>query len=406
MAIEIDVSLHAGQYEVWETQKRFRLIAAGRRWGKTWLGSALCLDVALRGGRAWWIAPTYKVANVGWRGLNEMRAQIGRHISIECRKVDRELLFANGGEVWVKSADNPDSLRGDGLDFIVLDECAYMKEEAWSEALRPALSDRKGAALFISTPHGLNWFRDLWKRGQDPEFPDWQSWSFKTSDNPFIDRDEIESARRTMLERIFRQEYEADFLADNPGALWTRADIDASRVLKAPDNISRVVVAMDPSATSSATADECGIIGAASSMYDATRNCKDDRTQLYVLEDATVRGTPTAQAKAAIAMFYKIGADCIVAEANNGGEWISTVINQIDRRVRVKIVHASRGKQTRAEPVSAVYEHGRGHHVGSFPQLEDEMCQWEPGMTSPNRLDALVWAGTELVLHKRGVFVG
>ena len=134
MAIEIDVSLHDGQFEVWNAPQRFKLIAAGRRWGKTWLGSALCLNVALRGGRAWWIAPTYRVANVGWRGLNEMRNQIDKHIEIERRIVDRALLFANGGEVWVKSADNPDGLRGDGLNLAVLDECAYMKEEAWSTA--------------------------------------------------------------------------------------------------------------------------------------------------------------------------------------------------------------------------------------------------------------------------------
>ena len=201
-------NLHPGQNEVRKDQARFKLIAAGRRWGKTRLGTLLCLEAGLEGGRAWWVAPSYKMGYVGWRGLQRLGQQVrGAKLSL----VNRMITTPGGGEVQVRSADDPQSLRGDGLDLVVLDECAYMKEQAWSEALRPSLSDRKGAALFISTPHGLNWFRDLWQRGQDDAFPDWQSWSFKTSDNPFIDKDEIEAARATMLSRIFRQEYEADF---------------------------------------------------------------------------------------------------------------------------------------------------------------------------------------------------
>jgi len=375
---------------VWNASQRFKLIAAGRCWGKTWLGSALCLNVALRGGRAWWIAPTYRVANVGWRGLNEMRNQIDKHITIERRIVDRALLFANGGEVWVKSADNPDGLRGDGLNLAVLDECAYMKEEAWSTALRPALSDRKGAALFISTPHGLNWFRDLWQRGQDDAFPDWKSWSFKTSDNPFIDKDEIEAARATMLSRIFRQEYEADFLADNPGALWKREWIDAART-NAPPDMARIVVAVDPSG--SPTGDEVGITAQGAARID-------DKWHFYLLEDVSLHGTPNEWGSAVVAAYNKWKADGVVAEANFGGDMVTNTIQTVEggRDVNVKLVHASRGKAIRAEPVSAVYEQGRGHHVGLFPRLEDEMAQWEPGMASPNRMDALVWGATELVL--------
>ena len=172
---------------------------------------------------------------VGWRGLHLLASQIP---GAQVARVERMVTLPGGGTAQVRSADDPQSLRGEGLDLAVLDECAYIRQAAWFEALRPTLSDRKGGALFISTPHGINWFRDLWLRGQDDAFPAWQSWTFKTSDNPYIDKAEIEDARRTLLSRIFRQEYEADFLEDNPGALWKREWIDAGRVLKSPDQIS------------------------------------------------------------------------------------------------------------------------------------------------------------------------
>ena len=375
--------LHPGQSAVRKHPARFKVLACGRRWGKTRLGTALCVEVALRGGRAWWVAPSYKMAAVGWRGLRMLTQQIP---GAEINRAERLLTFPTKGTVQVRSADDPQSLRGEGLDLVVLDECAYTKEAAWTEALRPALSDRKGAALFISTPHGINWFRDLWLRGNSGDFDDWKSWTFKTRDNPYIDPDEIEAARATLLSRIFRQEYEADFLEDNPGALWKREWLDVNRVLKTPQ-LFRVGVAMDPASTSKRTSDDCGIIGGGI-----------DGVNGFVLEDATVHGTPTEQARAAITLYHKLEADVLIVEANNGGEWIPTVIHQIDSSVNVKIVHASRGKVTRAEPVSALDEQGRIHHVGTFPLLEDELCQWEPGDASPNRLDARVWLFTELML--------
>jgi phage terminase large subunit-like protein len=123
----------------------------------------------------------------------------------------------------------------------------------------------------------------------------------------------------------------------------------------------------------------------------------------YILEDASVQGSPQVWAKAAVTLYHKLGADKIVAEGNNGGEMITQVIRQVDPSVRVKLVHASRGKATRAEPVAAVYEQGRAHHVGKFSRLEDEQCLWMPGDTSPNRMDALVWALTELVVNAKRV---
>ena len=199
---------HPGQHMVHIHQARFKVLAAGRRWGKTRLGVHECMDVAAMGGRAWWVAPTYKMSEVGWRPLRRMGNKIGAEVS----KGDRSIIMTSGGSVTVRSADNPDSLRGDGLDFVALDECAFMQEAAWIEALRPALSDRLGSAQFYSTPAGRNWFWKLFMRGQDDAIPEWMSWQLPTSDNPYIAPEEIEDARLSLPELTFEQEYLAEFL--------------------------------------------------------------------------------------------------------------------------------------------------------------------------------------------------
>ncbi len=210
----IDVHPHPGQAEVHKNQARFKVLAAGRRWGKTRLGVNECLEIAAAGGRAWWVAPNYKMSEVGWRPLR----RIGGKIGAEIRKVDRQIVLPNGGEVTVRSADNPDTLRGEGLDYIVIDECAFVPEEAWTEALRPALSDREGGAIFISTPKRRNWFFRLYQQGLNGD-GNWKSFQFPTSANPYIAPAEIEAARETLPADIFRQEYLAVFL-EGEGAVF------------------------------------------------------------------------------------------------------------------------------------------------------------------------------------------
>ena len=208
--------LHKGQRQVWDSPARFDVLACGRRWGKTRLGALRCMTVGLRGGRAWWVAPSYPMSTVGWRLIKRLSGPVP---GTEKREVDRLIVYPGGGEVQVKSADNPDSLRGEGLNFLVMDECAFIKEAAWAEALRPALSDRRGKALFISTPKGRNWFWRLWQMGQDSSRSEWHAWRFPTADNPFIQADEIEAARQLLPERVFAQEYLAEFL-DDSGAVF------------------------------------------------------------------------------------------------------------------------------------------------------------------------------------------
>jgi len=197
--------------------------------------------------------------------------------------------------------------------------------------------------------------------------------------------------RRYEGTRLGRQELLAEILDDNPGALWRRPDIDDHKIATLPGELRRIVVAVDPAVTSSEDSDETGIIVAGVGH--------DGRG--YVLDDMSLRGTPHQWGTQAVAAYSKYKADRLVAENNNGGEMVEHTVRTVDPNVSYKGVHASRGKVIRAEPIAALYEQGRVHHVGSFPELEDQLCQWEPGMASPDRLDALVWALSELMLDRQ-----
>lgn len=223
--IRIKANPHPGQKEVHQSPARFKVLAAGRRWGKTRLGVHECLQVAANGGRAWWVAPNYKMSEVGWRPLRRMGIKIGA----EVRRVDRQIVLPNGGEVTVRSADNPDTLRGEGLDYIVMDECAFISEDAWTEALRPALSDRQGGAMFISTPKRRNWFFRVYQEGLNGS-GEWKSWRFPTLANPYIEPAEVEAARAMLPLDVFQQEYLAEFL-EGEGAVFR----NISGCLGAPD---------------------------------------------------------------------------------------------------------------------------------------------------------------------------
>ena len=234
------VKPHDGQKEVHRSSARFKVLSAGRRWGKTRLGVNECVSVANEGGRAWWVSPSYKTSEVGWRPLRQMCRRIP---GVEIKLGDRVVNFPNGGFVAVRSADNPDSLRGEGLDFVVMDECAFMQREAWTEAIRPALSDRQGKALFISTPKGRNHFWELYQKGINGE-EGWQSWTFPTISNPFIQASEIEAAKRDLPEMIFRQEYEAEFI-DSDGGVFRRVQDAAVLEPQEPDANKQYVAGVD-----------------------------------------------------------------------------------------------------------------------------------------------------------------
>ena len=237
MAVRIEAHPHAGQTLVHDDPARYKVLAGGRRWGKTRLGVLQCLEVAAaQGGRAWWVSPSYKMGAVGWRPIARLGASIP---GASTKYGERLLTMPSGGTVQVRSADDPDSLRGEGLDYCVMDEVAFMSERTWQEAIRPALSDRGGRALFISTPKGRNWFWRLHQRGLDDKNTQWASFSFPTGDNPHIDKAEIASAQDDLPERIFAQEYMAQFLDDAGGVF--RKVLQAVNGESAPDSGQYVI---------------------------------------------------------------------------------------------------------------------------------------------------------------------
>lgn len=209
-------ALHPGQEEIAKSPARYKVVCCGRRWGKTRMGVYLSLVMATNGKRCWWVAPDFQRANEGFELLWSLASHFPR---AERHKSERRITIG-AGRAEVRSADDPNQLRGAGLDLVVLDEASFMQEAAWS-ILRPSLAERKGRALFISTPNGRNWFYRLFQRGNDPLYPNWRSWQKPTSDNPYIDPEEIEEARRDTPEMVFAQEYLAAFTEDR-GAVFRR----------------------------------------------------------------------------------------------------------------------------------------------------------------------------------------
>ncbi len=191
---------------------RFKVVVCGRQWGKTLLGACECIEEAARGGDAWWVAPSFPVGDLGWRVIDHLARQIPG-TKFEGRPVFR-ITLPTGGTIQLRSADNPDSLRGATLNLVVFDEAAMAKPEAWA-TLRPTLSVRRGRATFISTPKGLNWFHDLYQDAGALE--GWDRWRFPSVGNPYLDPADVDEARATMSSLVFSQEYEADFVSYGSG---------------------------------------------------------------------------------------------------------------------------------------------------------------------------------------------
>ena len=216
MVEKIKLGLHAKQMEVFKSKARFRVVVAGRRWGKTALSRVLMIKSAqVRNRKIWYIAPTYRMAKqIMWRDLLEA---IPRRWIKKINETTLTVFLINGSMIELKGADKPDSLRGVGIHFVVLDEFQDMSDETWTRVIRPTLADTGGHAIFIGTPKAYNYLYDLYKLGQDPEKvakEEWQSWQFPTITSPFIPISEIEAARKDMDEKSFRQEFEACHLPE------------------------------------------------------------------------------------------------------------------------------------------------------------------------------------------------
>lgn len=202
------VRLSVAQGKVYLSPKRFKVVCAGRRFGKTFLALNFLIDKAKTPNTVnWYVAPTYRQAKrIAWKMLKRL---IPSDWCESWNETDLTALLTNGSEISLRGADNPDALRGVSLNSAVLDEYADMSADAWSEVLRPALADRQGGALFIGTPKGYNHFYDLWTAAHERE--DWAAWTFTTEDGGNVALSEIEAARAELDERTFRQEFQASF---------------------------------------------------------------------------------------------------------------------------------------------------------------------------------------------------
>src|SRR3990167_5397610 len=200
------------QQKVENYPARFKVLVCGRRIGKTHYGIYKCLKEALEnpGQIYWWIGPIFPISDIGWRLLKRICGQLtNAGLPIKVREDPRFVELPNGAQIWVKSADNPDSLRGEGLSGVVFDEAAQIKAETWFDVIRASLSDKRGWAVFITTPKGKNWIYDLCQYSETD--PNWHFWQLSTRENPHINPAEILEAKRIMSENSFKQEFEADF---------------------------------------------------------------------------------------------------------------------------------------------------------------------------------------------------
>lgn len=378
-----------------ESGKNYWLVMAGRGWGKT------------RVGAEW----------TRWKA-NDMPGSLGalvakdpgeaRDVMIEgqsgllacCPEFDRpqynpslkRITWRNGTRATIFSSEEFEELRGPQHHWLWGDEPAKWNasSETWEQAQFGLRLGANPEACLTTTPRPIKLIKELVK---DPL-------THLTSGTTYENKANLSPVYKSIIRkfegtRLGRQELEAALLDDQPGALWTSFLIEQHRVPTAPyEQFNRIVIGVDPSA-GSADSDE---LGAEAGIVACARALNQHG---YVLGDATVRGRPEEWARAAVNLYRFWKADSIIAEANNGGQMVESVIRNVDASVPVKLVHASRGKITRAEPISALYGLGIIHHVGLFPELEDQMTTYDPlligaKMPSPDRMDALVWAVTEL----------
>lgn len=388
-----------------------KVIRAGRRGGKTVGVGVYGVERFLQEKRVLYAAPTSEQIQRFWVTVTRALAE----------PIDKGILYKNESEhiielkgteqrIRAKTAWNADSLRGDYADELILDEWQLMNEDAWGVVGAPMLLDNNGNATFIYTPPSLHsrsaskaddpqHAAKLFRKAQELAKKNplrWATFHFSSMDNPYISSEALDEITSDMTDLAYRMEILAEDIDQAPGALWTRLNIEANRVISSPE-LSKIVVAVDPTTSADGGGDAAGIICAGSL-----------NNQVYVLQDRTLNGSPLQWAQEALRAYYLNKANLIVAEQNQGGEMVAMTIKQAEitlpdgrtvtgKNVPVKLVHAARGKYVRAEPVSAKYEQNKVHHVGPFPQLEDELCLWLPGDKSPNRLDALVWAVTDLI---------
>ena len=307
----------------------------------------------------------------------------------------RRLVWPNGATARVYSAHEPEALRGPQFDAAWADELAKWKkaEETWDMLQFALRLGEHPQQVVTTTPRNVGVLKTILRNASTVV-----THAPTDANRAYLAESFLaEVEARYAGTRLGRQELEGVLLDDAEGALWATAAIEAGRVDAAP-KLDRIVVAVDPSVTGGAASDECGIIVAGVVCEGPPQDWR-----AYVLEDASVRGGPLDWARAAIAAMARHGAERLVAEVNQGGDLVESVIRQVDPLVPFRSLRAGRGKGLRAEPVAALYEQGRVRHLRGLGALEDQMCRMTvrgfEGRGSPDRLDALVWAIHELMIE-------
>ena len=369
------------------------LILAGRGWGKTRTGAEDVYRYALSNPNtiSAVVAPTFgdlrRVCFGGVSGLTSIIPNEAYHnhdMTKGYNVSNSEIRLFNGSRIVGFSATEPNRLRGSQFHRAWCDElAAWQYPETFDQLMFGLRLGENPQCVITTTPRPTKIITDLLKRKD----------VYTTTGNTFENEDNLaSSALETLKERyantrLGRQELYAEVLTDIEGALWSYKMIEERRIKREemPD-LERIVVAIDPAVTNTENSDETGIVV-----------CGRSGNKYYVLEDKSGKYSPDDWARTAIRLFYELNADRIVAEVNNGGDLVERLIRTIDSKVPYTPVRASRGKMMRAEPVAALYEQERVSHIGVFSQLEEQMCSYTPeARTSPDRLDALVWALTEL----------
>jgi phage terminase large subunit-like protein len=373
--MEINVQATAPQWDFLNSPERYRAFVAGVGSGKTYAGVLASFLACQQAERGAIVAPTYPmlkdVVLPTFRELAEDGIQT-------LNKADLYADMRNGNRILFRSADKPERLRGMNLGWCWVDEAALIDEETWDILLGRLRLD-PGRAWLTTTPKGHNW---VYRRFVNNPGDEHETVRASTRDNPHLPDDYIESLEEQYTEKFRRQELGGEFI-EAEGALWSWEHIARE---EAPETMDRIVVGVDPAGGGP---DEVGIVAVGKAGERA-----------YVLRDASMKGSPNAWAEAVASACRDLQADRVVAERNFGGDMVESTLRTADANLPVTVINASRGKQQRAEPVAALYEQGKVNHAGSFDQLETQMTTWDPqeSTDSPDRVDALVWALTELMI--------
>lgn len=398
--------LHDGQIQVAQSNARFKVLAAGRRWGKTRLGVWLCLEQAWRGKRAWWIAPTYAMALEGWKDLRNIGVEFGTII----KESEKTIITPTGGMVSIKSSDNPDRLRGAGLDFVVLDECAFMKENVWAEVVRPTLTERRGGALFISTPKGYNWFSKLFDNAEKLE--DWDRWQLPSQTNPFVPLDELAIAKQEIGSFLYSQEYDAQFVElsgglfnnqwfkyfdygyetvyDNKGYEKDRRIIKYDKKQVAFDDL-RIITSVDLATSTKESADYTVV-----STIGVSKN-----QEVFVLEVVRKRLEAPQVLKLLQATYDKWTPEIIGVE-RAGYQLAFIQMARSQTNLPIRELKADKDKYSRALPLSAKMEAGLVYFHNSndwYLELEKELLQFPAG-EHDDQVDSLAYGILQIAKRK------